>query len=130
MEVELNKHETFIEVDFKIKGVANLVCDRSLEPFDHPVKSNHKIVFKYGDEDREITDEIVMINRESVTLDLGQYIYEFIGLAIPMKKLHPKFKDEENEDSEGGIVYSSGDDKDDKKEEAIDPRWEQLKKLK
>ena len=126
-QVELNKHETFIEADFKISGVANLICDRSLEPFDYPIKSKHKIVFKYGDEEREITDEIIMINREAVTLDIGQYLYEFIGLAIPMKKLHPKFKDEDTE-IEGGIVYSS--EEEDKKEETIDPRWEQLKKLK
>lgn len=127
--IELNKHETFIEVDFEIKGSAQLICDRSLEAFDYPIEEKNKIVFKYGDDDQEITDEIIMINREAVGLELGQYIYEFIALAIPMKKLHPKFQDENDDESEGRIIYSSGDEIKEK-DENIDPRWEQLKKLK
>lgn len=67
-----------------------------------------------------------MIHRGTETLELGQYIYEFIALAIPMKKLHPRFQDEP--DDEGSIIYTSDTDK--KEEEEIDPRWEKLKKLK
>lgn len=133
-DVDVNKHETFLEVDFKIKGTATLLCDRSLEPFEFPIKSSHKIVFKYGDRDEEITDEITMINRDTATLELGQYLYEFIALDVPMRKLHPRFKDEEeaeDEASEGKIVYSSGDStEDDSEDENIDPRWNILKKLK
>ena len=128
--VTLNKHETFIEAGFHINGTAKLVCDRSLEPFDYPLKSNHKVVFKYGNENQEISDEIVMIHRDTTSLELGQYIYEFIGLAIPIKKLHPKFQEEEEEedDKEGKIIYSSSDNNNE--DDAIDPRWEMLKKLK
>jgi uncharacterized metal-binding protein YceD (DUF177 family) len=135
-DVELNKHETFIEVDFKIKGTATLICDRSLEPFEYPIKNSHKVVFKYGDQDEELTDEIVMIHRDTVTLELGQYLYEFIALDVPLKKLHPRFKNEDESDdeaSEGKIVYSSGGDdstEDDSGDENIDPRWNILKKLK
>jgi uncharacterized metal-binding protein YceD (DUF177 family) len=133
--VELNKHETFIEAGFKIKGTASLVCDRSLEPFDLPIEKEHRILFKYGNTDEEISDEIIMIHRDTATLELGQYIYEFIGLSIPMKKLHPKFREEEeqteDESSEGKIVYSSDDSsKDNDNGEDIDPRWNILKKLK
>jgi uncharacterized metal-binding protein YceD (DUF177 family) len=128
--VDLNKQETFIDADFTISGTAKLICDRSLETFDYPIKTHQKMVFKFGDEDQELTDEIVIINREAVTLELGQYMYEFIALAVPMKKLHPKFQDEDEEDdlAEGKIIYSSGEDKND--DDDIDPRWEQLKKLK
>ena len=75
-----------------------MTCDRSLEPFDFPIESKNKIVFKYGDEYQEITDEIIIIPRDTATLELGQYIYEFIALAIPLKKLHPKFQDEAEDD--------------------------------
>lgn len=134
--VELNKHETFIEADFKIKGAATLTCDRSLEPFEYPLKSDRKILFKYGDKNEEISDEIIMIHRDTATLELGQYIYEFIALAVPLKKLHPRFRAEESEEdefAEGKIIYTSGDDagsKDDDDENNIDPRWNILKKLK
>lgn len=132
VDVELNKHETFIEADFKIKGTATLICDRSLEPFDYPIKSKHKLLFKFGEADQEISDEIIMINRETATLELGQYIYEFIALAVPMKKLHPRFEAEENEQENeaGKIVYTSESKEEPKEDEPTDPRWNILKKLK
>ena len=93
------------------------------------------MLFKYGEKDEEITDEIMTISRETVSLELGQYIYEFITLAIPLKKLHPRFQDEEEgegeENIEGKIVYSSSDETTETKNgEEIDPRWNILKKLK
>ncbi|HRX00449.1 MAG TPA: YceD family protein, partial [Cyclobacteriaceae bacterium] len=59
---------------------------------------------------------------------LGQLVYEFIGLAIPMKKLHPRFQ-EEDETEEGKMVYSSSTDEE-QKEEEVNPMWDKLKKLK
>lgn len=125
-EVALDKRETFLEADFKITGSVKLTCDRSLDEFDHPINVSSRIIFKYGDEDKEISEDVMMIHRGTETLEIGQFIYEFIALAIPMKKLHPRFKNESEED--GGIVYSS--DTDNEKKEEIDPRWEKLKKLK
>jgi len=124
--VELNKHETFIEANFKISGKTRLVCDRSLEPFDFPIEDEKKIVFKYGDEDKELSDEIVLIHRDTDQLDLGQYMYEFINLSIPYKKLHPKFAQDADEE-EGKIVFTS---KTDETQAEEDPRWAALKKLK
>lgn len=133
-EVTLDKHETFIDARFVIRGTVKLTCDRSLETFDHRIEADRKLVFKYGDSDQELSDEIIMIHRDSDSLGLGQYIFEFIALEVPMKKLHPRFRDEESEDdtSEGKIIYSSkdGSDNDKKDGDDIDPRWEILKKLK
>jgi uncharacterized metal-binding protein YceD (DUF177 family) len=127
VKVVLDKHETFIDADFSITGFARLVCDRSLEQFDQPLNIQKRIMFKYGQEAAELSDEIVVIPRDLATLELGQLIYEFIAIEIPMKKLHPRFRDEEkNDDSPGKIVYQS--DKGDDNEP--DPRWEKLKKLK
>lgn len=136
--VALDKRETFLEANIHVVGTADLVCDRSLEPFEHPVDSTHKVVFKYGDKDEEITDEIMIINRDTAWLEIGHFIYEFIALAIPLKRLHPRFQEELEDDdgTTGKIVYTSGDPdsdgKDDNKDNGddIDPRWNILKKLK
>lgn len=132
VDVMLDKHETFIETDFKIQGTVTLTCDRSLEPFDYSIDTTRRMLFKYGEKDEEITDEIMTISRDTVSLELGQFIYEFIALAIPLKKLHPRFQDEADEgDAEGKIVYSSSDEPTETKNgEEIDPRWNILKKLK
>jgi uncharacterized metal-binding protein YceD (DUF177 family) len=82
-------------------------------------------MFKYGPEPAELSDEIIIITRDQDKLELGQYMYEFISLEIPIKKLHPKFRDEEEDESEGKIVYKSESDNND-----TDPRWDKLKNLK
>jgi len=123
--VSLDKRETFIEADFKIEGNAFLVCDRSLDDFDYPISITKKVVFKYGEVPQEVSDEIIIITADQDKLDLGQLMYEFIALQIPMKKLHPRFRDEESKE---GLVYTSTTEKESDGE--IDPRWEKLKKLK
>jgi len=144
VDVDLDKRETFLEADFRIRGTAKLICDRSLEPFDYLINTRRKVVFKYGDQDEEITDEIMIIQRDTAWIDLGQYLYEFIALAIPLKKLHPRFQDEaedEDDEAEGRIVYTSGGSEDEggsdgtdgengHDDQDIDPRWNALKKLK
>jgi Predicted metal-binding, possibly nucleic acid-binding protein len=132
-EVSLDKRETFIDASFVINGSVKLICDRSLDTFDYRIRAQKKLVFKYGDDDQELSDEIVMIHRDSESLELGQYIFEFIVLEIPMKRLHPRYQAEEQEDddSEGKIIYTSKSSEDDGNEgESIDPRWEKLRKLK
>lgn len=132
-DVILDKRETFIDANFHIRGSVELICDRSLDPFDFPVDVEKKIVFKYGNADEELSDEIVMIHRDNESLELGQYIFEFIALEVPMKKLHPRYREEEEDDegTEGKIIYTSKTPENDKTDgEDIDPRWEILKKLK
>lgn len=135
--IALNKTETMLICDFDIRGSIQLACDRSLELFDYPVKSIEQIIFKYGDEAKELSDEIIVIPRELATLNLAQYIYEFIGLCVPMKKLHPRFIEEdvsqEGDKNENILVYSSttvsSEEEDSESLQGTDPRWEDLKKL-
>ena len=126
--IALDKRETLIEVNFQIRGVAHLVCDRSLEPFDFPLEIQRKILFKYGEEEKELSEEIILITHKKVSLDIGQFLFELIVVSLPMKRLHPKFQNEVLQESEIQLVYSSPVDS--KEEDTIDPRWEKLKKLK
>ncbi len=128
--VSLNKHETFIETNFRIEGNIVLTCDRSLDEFDFPININQKLMYKYGDEDKEISEEVMMIHRDTATLDLGQPMFEYIVLAVPIKKLHPRFVEEEDDNEEGKLIYSSATEDEKSDESMVDPRWEALKKLK
>jgi uncharacterized protein len=137
--VRINKLGSLIEAGFNIDGKVNLTCDRSLEDFDYPLSTTEKVLYKYGSEEKEISEDIFMITRDTARINVGQLIYEFILLAIPAKKIHPDYLDEmddEDFEGEGDVVYSSdqalededySDDKDLNKN--IDPRWEALKKL-
>ncbi|MBD8490322.1 DUF177 domain-containing protein [Echinicola sp. CAU 1574] len=140
--VLLKKEANLLEAIYKIDGSVELTCDRSLEKFDQPLHSEEKIIYKYGPEEQEINEEIFMITRDTPSINIAQLIYEFVILALPAKKIHPDYKEDEDEedlDSTGEFVYWSDElseedpeegDTEDSKEDQIDPRWEALKNIK
>ncbi len=90
------------------------------------------MTFKYGEEFKELSEEIIQIPFDTQKLNVAQYIYEFIGVQVPMKKLHPKFrKEEEDEDDDTNtkLIYKS-DLLEDEDTFNTDPRWDALKKIK
>ena len=141
--VIMDKGVNLIELTFEIKGTVQLTCDRSLEQFDHQLDFSEKMIYKYGSEEQEIDENVYMITRDTPAINVAQLIYEFILLALPAKKIHPDYRnelDDEDFEGEGGLVYLDGEFEDEaensepeeEKEETkpIDPRWEQLLKIK
>jgi uncharacterized protein len=124
----LKKSETMINLDIEIDGKVELTCDRSLDKFDFPIHTKDNLILKYGEDWEELSEQIVIIPRDSERINVAQFIYEFMTIAVPMKKLHPRFK---NEDLSGDpeMIYSSTENKENEGGE-IDPRWSKLKDLK
>jgi len=132
VKLALDKSETMIQLRFHISGTVELVCDRSSELFDFPVDVSHKLILKFGEENEELSDEIEIISRNVQQINVAQYIYEYIGLAIPMKKISPRLAGEQYEENEEGIlVYRSaaGEEEEGEDGEDVDPRWQILKNL-
>ncbi|MDH5397296.1 MAG: DUF177 domain-containing protein [Cyclobacteriaceae bacterium] len=121
----LEKSERMIRARFELKGQVELTCDRSLERFNHPIEAIRSMIFKYGEQEEELDDNMMIIPEHLLKIDMGKYLFEYLVLELPMKKLHPRFEDEDAEEEK--LVYSSDTNNDDKN---IDPRWEALKKLK
>lgn len=129
-EVTLDKQETLITARFVIDGSVGLVCDRSLAEFDHPLHVEETLLYQYGEEEEELTEEIMLITERTQQINVAQPIYEFIALAVPMKRLHPRYAEDDDPLTEGEIVFSSpvGQDQD-VSSDVSDPRWDALKKL-
>ncbi len=132
--IELIKSETMMTLSFEIEGSVELICDRSLRKFDQEVELQQELIVKLGDEFIELDDDIVVIPRETQYLNVAQYIYEFITVNIPMKKIHPELRteeDEEDDDIGGSLIYQTEAEQEmeDEGDEPIDPRWEALKKF-
>jgi len=132
--VEFHKSETLIDMTIKVRGKVELICDRTLEPFDFPIDTENKILFKFGEKDEEVSDEILVIDRNTQRLNIAQHVYDFISLSVPMKKIHPRFLQTEDEhpEEEATLIYSSQEIEEELKNtiEEIDPRWNALKNLK
>ena len=100
--LRLVKSEVMVKIDFDIKGTLNLLCDRSLDEFEQPFEVQSLHVFKYGTSPEDYSDEITVISNGLQSVDMAPLLYELIALQIPMKKLHPRYKDE---DTKNAIIY-------------------------
>ncbi|WP_461142341.1 YceD family protein [Spirosoma pomorum] len=131
----LEKSETMIRLIFQINGTVEQTCDRSLDEYDEPVDTEQTMILKFGDHNEELSDEIELIERSTATINVARYIFEFISLALPMKRLHPRFRDEEDQDDDelnGRVIYRSDaptEDEEESKPDKVDPRWDALRKL-
>jgi len=131
--VNMSLHPGVIEMDFHIEGSVVITCDRSLEEYDQKIHSNERLLFKFGDENAEISEEIISITRDTHRINVAQYIYEFITIAIPFVKRHPRFQEEEDNNEEVKLIYQSSTapaEEEEENKDSEDPRWALLKNLK
>lgn len=126
--IVLEKTSTFIKLDIDLTSHLRLICDRSLEEFEEEFYSKEKHIFKFGAISEEMSDEIEVIPFGTAKINIAQLLFEYILLQVPVKKLHPRFRDEE--EAEGIMVYTDPSFQEEEKEEKLDPRWASLINLK
>ena len=132
--VTLLKKETMMELSFLIQASTTLICDRSNEPFEYEINSTDNLIVKYGEDFDDSNEEMWIIPSDCQSINIQQLLYEYLALSIPMKKLHPRYEEEECDDNaQLEWVYTVGqsDEEDTSQdEEDIDPRWAALKNIK
>lgn len=128
--VELEKRSTYLSLTFSIKGKVELVCDRCLENFIFPVESQRKLLVKFSEKPVEDEAEMIYLHPSAFQVEVGQFIYEFVILSLPIRRIHP--------DGENGVslcdpvmlkkleeLRHHGNTLD----EPDDPRWNELRKI-
>ncbi|MCK5068502.1 MAG: DUF177 domain-containing protein [Bacteroidales bacterium] len=129
-EVILEKKPGVFALHFSLKGDVEVVCDRCLEKFMTGISTSQSIFVKTGDTPGEIEDDVLMIGRDDHEIEVGQYLFEFIILALPYQKVHP-------EDSKGNSTcdpemlkqLDAHRFKEPDQGENSDPRWDALKDI-
>ena len=143
IDVKLNftKKTTLLELDFDISGYVNINCDVTNESYNQKVSNVFSIVVKFGQDFDDTNEDLLILPHGAYEVNIQQYIYEFIVLSVPYKRVHPDVlngtstsiildklnslepninKEEDSTDSDHG----ADDDPTD-----TDPRWDALKKL-
>lgn len=126
LSVLLTKLSTMLELEFSAKGIVNVDCDRSGEPFDQPVSGKLELVVKFGDAFNDEDDELLIIPHGEHQVDISQYVYEMLVLAVPRKRVHPGVLDGTLK-SEALKKLKELQPKENK--DNTDPRWDALKNL-
>jgi uncharacterized metal-binding protein YceD (DUF177 family) len=135
VKINYTKTNTMVEVKLSLDVEVELECDRSLNKFMYPILSEHTVFYKFSDKTEEITDDLILIKMGTPYLDLSQVVYDYIGLSIPSKKIHPDLITEHDkmENNDDILIYSSVtnvEESTDNNIDILDPRWEALRKLK
>ena len=123
----IEKSSSHLDLDIEISGKVRICCDRCLEMFDHPVKCINGLLVRFGHDKDDSNPGIVTIPRDEHELDLKQYIYEFIHLALPIQRIHPD--DDEGMSTCDPLMLQKLKEHLVEEEAGNDPRWDELKKL-
>lgn len=136
LKINLLKQSTMMVLMFDIKGTVQADCDRCTETFNLPIEGEYKLIVKVGGSDTgNEDDDIITVAANEYELDLTQYIYEYIALSLPIKRVHPDNKKGEStcnkEMLEKLSIFLTEEEKDEKIEEnpSTDPRWDDLKNI-
>ena len=126
--VIFEKKAGILALHFSLTGEIEVICDRCLEAFKTGISSRQTIYVKWGGEVGEIEDDVLIVGRDEHEIEVGQYLYEFIILALPYQRIHPEDADGNstcNPEMLNKLKAHQAQITD--QSELTDPRWDVLK---
>lgn len=127
----LTKQNNLLNMHLSISGTVGVACDRCLKDFDIPIEAEEELVIKHGNPD-ESNDEILVIPEGETQVELSHYLYEYISLAVPVRRVPCELDEEEFRCDEEMLeqLENTLSSEPEKSEEPNNPVWEQLNKIK
>lgn len=124
--LELEKKSNMLDMFFTVKGEVEVLCDRCSHLFDQWIDQRSRLIVQFGEDHQERDEEVVVIPFGQHEINVAQYFYEFINLAVPLRRVHPE------RECDGQTIERLNEISTDKEENnipGIDPRWEKLRGL-
>lgn len=137
-DVHLERKERLMLFNISFSGTVQMQCDRCLGAMEVPVSGKHLLTVQISNKSGNDNEDVVVLPDKECQIDLAQWFYEYVVIALPMRHVHP---DDENGnptcdpemlrllDQHRTSETTSSDNADTQPDE-IDPRWAQLMKLK
>lgn len=127
VQVSLNKKPNIFEFLFDLKGSVTVNCDRCLDPLEIEIEYKAPLFIKFGEATHEETDELLVLSEQETEIDVAQFIFEYINLSLPFRRVHPDKKGKSTCNKEMLKRLEELSVNEDKSE--VDPRWNDLKNL-
>lgn len=140
MKTVFRKCDEMFDFQFSFTGSVFIPCDRCLSEVEIPVSGTNRLIVKIGDQYKEETDEIIYIPESEGEINLAWFLYEFVALSLPVKRVHPSGQCNKamtsklrkymihTPDSEAEWDLDE-QETDFEQEKENDPRWDALKSL-
>ncbi len=126
--VELDKKDQFLSLDFTFSGSVRVICDRCLEEFDAPLTFRSSLVIKFVQEERENEADVIYLERHEKNINLADYFIESMCLNLPIKRVHEK-NDIGVDMCDKDMIDKLEEHRTRRTEGETDPRWESLKNI-
>lgn len=111
-------------LSFHLEGTVKTECDRCLALIDLPIGAEQRLLVKFSEENEAEEADVVYINPEDSHLNVAQFIYEYIILAVPMIKAYDCENDENPKCDWEMLKYLDGENQN---QDASNPIWDALK---
>ena len=129
--IRLLKQSTMMILQFEITGTVNVNCDRCTDEFDLPINGNYQLVVKFGGHDTgEEDDDIITLSTHESELDVSQYIYEYVMLSLPIRRVHPDNTKGKSTCNKEMLKKLNDFLVDEQPKEGSNPHWDNLKNIK
>lgn len=126
----LNKMTNSMELHLKARGTLRVACDVTNEFFNQPIHAKLYLIIKFGEKYDDDHDEILILPHGEHQINIAQYLYEMVVLAVPQKRIHPGLADGTLQSEILDKLYAlQPKENKERLEDNIDPRWDNLKKL-
>ena len=131
MQMMLDKRAGMYTLDFSFSGTVRSTCDRCLADINLPVQGENRLLVKLSHETESEDPDVAFIHPDAQKLEVAEFIYEFIILAIPMIKVYDCEEEEPYPCNDEMLDRLEGEDieEDTNDEESTNPIWEELKKF-
>lgn len=131
--VRVKKNRDVFDFTFSMAGTVVVPCDRCLDDIEIEIASENSLKVRLGDNYADEGDTVIVPESDG-DINIAWYLYEFIALALPMKRVHAPGKC--NHEMTGKLKKHGYKDEnindvddDDNDNEYIDPRWDSLKNI-
>lgn len=131
-QVHVIKKTASFELHIHIDGNVTIQCDRCLDDMNQPISADSMLKVKFGPSYLDEGDDLIIVPEDEGKINVAWFLYEIVALSIPIQHTH--VPGECNEEMMKILKEHSGKElyKEDTvatKNNEVDPRWKDLKKL-
>lgn len=133
VDMELIKQNNMLILEFDLNGSFLCTCDLCLDDITLPVEHHEQLIVKFSSTEEGATEEMVVLGHGDYEIDVKQFIYEFITVAMPLRRVCENAGKKCNPQmvaklSEFNLVEPVGEEESEPENE--DSPWDTLKSLK
>ena len=127
--IEFVKQNSVMTLNFHIKGTVGILCDRCVGEYDLPIEGRETMYVKNGNVE-EATDTLIVLPHGESEVDVTKYLYEFIAIALPTRKVPCEIDAEKYKCEEETLKKLTTFTVEEEPKHTNNNVWDELKKIK